>query len=230
MADSHFDQLPLVSGVRKSVEELANRAFRSSLTNLLNRPAYEALREVFADEETVCVAFLDLTGFKAINERYAYAGGNATLVRTGALWEGIANSIAGRAFHFSGDEFVMVFPAARLQDFETSFEAVLSSFTLRFEGQEIAARANAGIAVPEPGQGWSDLLKRAEAACKYGKSTGVVGVTQWSEAVVKRALVEVRWQCEACSAVTSVMVETSRSAPIHHCANCRTERATAAVA
>jgi diguanylate cyclase (GGDEF)-like protein len=230
MPDKRFDELPLVRSIRAHLDELTNRAFRSSLTNLLNKSAYDALGEVFPDEEAVGVAFMDLTGFKAINEKFTYAGGNATLAKTGTLWESIAETVVGRAFHFSGDEFVMVFPSVRLRDFQVTFEAVLATFKLRYEGREIEANANVGVAEPEAGQALEGLLKRAEAACKEGKSSGRVGVTVWNSTIVKRSLIEARWQCKSCGAVTAVTVETSLSASVHRCANCSTERMPAIVA
>jgi diguanylate cyclase (GGDEF)-like protein len=228
--DEQFDRVPLVRRLRDDLDSLASRAFRSNLTGLLNRAAYEALLAGFADDGQLCVAFMDLTGFKAINDEFTHAGGNATLAEAGRLWAGVAGTITGRAFHFSGDEFVMVFPPDRLADFGTSFATVLAAFTLRFEGREILAHANVGVALPDDGQELEALLLRAELACTQGKASGQPGVQVWSADFLRRPLLEIRWRCSSCSAVVSAVVDSTRATGKSVlCAICGTARtATAA--
>lgn len=91
-------------------EELETLAARDSLTGLLNRGAVlAALEEVVrraADE--VAVAFCDLDGFKAINDRFGHITGDEVLV---GLARGLERALSERdmAGRLGGDEFLAVF-------------------------------------------------------------------------------------------------------------------------
>jgi GGDEF domain-containing protein len=85
--DKLLEGLPFIKDVKAGVETLARMAFQSSLTGLPNRSAYDAFQELVPEGPALAVAFMDLTGFKSINETHGYAGGNATLVHTGGALE-----------------------------------------------------------------------------------------------------------------------------------------------
>ena len=87
-------------------EELRRIADRDPLTGLANRRALpEAYRSVF--DTGAAIAFFDLDGFKAINDRLGHAEGDATLVRFATALRG-AFRPTDTIVRYGGDEFVVI--------------------------------------------------------------------------------------------------------------------------
>ena len=74
------------------------------LTNLLNRAGLESVMEDLSGTE-VSLLFLDLDGFKGVNDRYGHAAGDHTLVEIGARLRAIAGEQP--VARLGGDEFVI---------------------------------------------------------------------------------------------------------------------------
>jgi diguanylate cyclase (GGDEF)-like protein len=104
----------LREGARRRANEarLAERAERDPLTGLLNRAAFAAALDVCidacrADGSVFALAFVDLDGFKSINDRYGHQVGDAVLKR-------VADRLAANArerdvvARLGGDEFVVM--------------------------------------------------------------------------------------------------------------------------
>ncbi|HEX5504332.1 MAG TPA: sensor domain-containing diguanylate cyclase [Thermomicrobiales bacterium] len=98
---------------------LEEQARRDPLTGLLNRRGIIAALERAlpgdgaraADGAPVTILLVDLNGFKAVNDRYGHATGDALLVELTALLAGSvrAEDAVGR---LGGDEFLVVMPGA----------------------------------------------------------------------------------------------------------------------
>lgn len=170
--------------VTESVElrrELELRASTDSLTGCLNRGStFEkldgVLRSTATAENGVAVIFVDLDGFKGINDRHGHAIGDRALVVAADRMRGAlrAGDFVGR---LGGDEFLVVCP-------DISSEA---------EGLVIAERISGSLRamVPTPegefllsastGFAWSTsrdespdaLVARADAAMYQSKQTGI---------------------------------------------------------
>jgi diguanylate cyclase (GGDEF)-like protein len=74
-----------VTTEREREDELAHSALHDPLTSLANRRLMDAhldmaLARARRGEQSVAVLFLDLDGFKQVNDRYGYAAGDAVLV------------------------------------------------------------------------------------------------------------------------------------------------------
>lgn len=95
-------------------EELKELAATDPLTGLSNRRSFldrltaELARGRHADR-TLCIALLDLDGFKAINDVHGHGVGDQVLIQVaGTLKRSIrASDLAAR---FGGDEFILLFP------------------------------------------------------------------------------------------------------------------------
>ena len=106
-----------LSDVTDSVElrrELELRASRDSLTGCLNRGATfelldRALSTAARSNTGVAAIYIDLDGFKRINDSYGHATGDMVLVTTSEKVRSIlrAEDVAGR---LGGDEFLVVCP------------------------------------------------------------------------------------------------------------------------
>jgi predicted signal transduction protein with EAL and GGDEF domain len=133
--------------------------------------------------------------------------------------------VAGNAFHFSGDEFVMIVPNARVPDLELSVNSQLASFKLTYEGREILGRAHVGLARHEPSCSGEELLQRAEHACKAGKTAGRSAFHVWTPALRGEKPFDKRWRCESCQSTIAVLVpDTTALQDKAWCAICGIER------
>jgi diguanylate cyclase (GGDEF)-like protein len=173
-----------VRAERAREKRLRYQADRDPLTGALNRRAFDALlvQALAEPDARVTVAYLDLDGFKDINDFYGHATGDAVLIETTArlgrvLREGDALGRMG------GDEFAVALVGldhasadpivARLRDaLEPLYE--IHAATIRIE-------ASLGVAsAPEDGRDAQALLSAADAAMYRAKdarrATGIATI------------------------------------------------------
>lgn len=152
-------------------ERLAHAAMHDPLTGLPNRAMLEKrwsalLGEWTSPDRPPAVLFCDLNGFKAINDDYGHAVGDATLQAVGARLSGALRSqdCLGR---YGGDEFVVLVEPDTLQ--------LTQQFTLRLtealrqpihvEDTVLHVGMSVGLAVPAAAdESLEALLQRADQA------------------------------------------------------------------
>ena len=105
---------------RAAAEELRRLALYDTLTGLANRSLLtERLDHALAASHrtalTVGVLFLDLDGFKQVNDRWGHAAGDAALVEVGRRLLALARP-SDTVARLGGDEFVVVCPDLRSAD------------------------------------------------------------------------------------------------------------------
>lgn len=106
----------LVAALRGAMERLRDEARTDPLTGLLNRRAfYERAEEEIARARRsglpLVVAYLDVDGFKEVNDRLGHETGDAVLV---ALARGLTGHVRSGdvVARLGGDEFAVLFPNA----------------------------------------------------------------------------------------------------------------------
>jgi len=159
-------------------EDLANH---DPLTGLPNRGLLEdRIDRAMALSRRHChsmaVLFMDMDGFKQINDRYGHAAGDTVLVTVsrrvaGALRE--ADSVA----RLGGDEFVVILhEVGSVEDalsVASKIMAAASSEPIQLESAEVLPRLSIGISVfPDHGTTGRDLLARADQALYAAKDRG----------------------------------------------------------
>jgi diguanylate cyclase (GGDEF)-like protein/PAS domain S-box-containing protein len=168
---------------RKKAEEQRERdARQDALTGLLNRRALEELLPkalARADRHGIPLAllFIDLDGFKAVNDRHGHKAGDILLCEIAAR---LTRSVrqTDSVVRLAGDEFTVL-----LEDLPEGFHAarVIAANLLRrigesvaFETQSASVGASIGIAIYQPGSGQSpaELIATADRWMYQAKRSG----------------------------------------------------------
>jgi diguanylate cyclase (GGDEF)-like protein len=128
----------------------------------------------------VSVIFLDMDGFKTVNDRFGHLAGSQTLVEVGQLLRETVREIDMVA-RYGGDEFVVVLPqtdpAGAMVIAERIREQIEGTSFLGGIGLELHLTASLGVAsFPDQGQSRDELIHKADAAMYRVKESGKNGV------------------------------------------------------
>ena len=157
---------------QQQAEELARAASHDALTGLANRAALDARMTETRGGETLL--FLDLDGFKEVNDELGHAAGDEVLVAVaGRLRSCVsAEDMVGR---FGGDEFAILLSGVREEDAACSVAArVLAALQepIAVQGRRVAIDASIGIAVPLQEEDGDALMRHADRALYAAKAAG----------------------------------------------------------
>jgi len=166
-----------VSERRRLEEQLTQQAFSDGLTGLANRSLFRskvetALKVALARAE-VAVLFLDLNGFKAVNDSQGHHVGDELL---GIVAKRLTNSVrpGDVVARLGGDEFAILVTGPDAEEgaiwaAERVRRALSAPFVL--DGRELALGASCGIAISDSGDETADqLLRNADLAMYRAKS------------------------------------------------------------
>ncbi|GIE01934.1 diguanylate cyclase domain-containing protein [Paractinoplanes durhamensis] len=173
---------------REIQDRLAYEARHDHLTGLMNRSAF--LGEVEQMAQPPAVLFIDLDGFKPINDTHGHRYGDAVLIAVARLLEG-GISGADLAGRLGGDEFAvaLAMPATadRAMWVADRLLAAMSE-PIYVDGRVLRVQASIGVAVPKPGTGVTDLLHQADLAMYSAKRRGTHDAQLYDPAVVEESL------------------------------------------
>jgi diguanylate cyclase (GGDEF)-like protein len=157
----------------------SRRAAVDNLTGLPTRLYFEsqlrsAARKCQSGSARLAVLFIDLDGFKPVNDSFGHSSGDRVLEQVGQRLKALARGAAVAA-RVGGDEFLLLVPGigapdAAAQLAQQLIEALAKPY--RIEGREVGISCSVGIALyPEkchPGK----LIARADAAMYAAKRAG----------------------------------------------------------
>lgn len=171
---------------------LAFHAYHDTLTGLPNR-AYlmrELEKALGAPNVALAVMFIDLDGFKSINDTLGHEAGD-TFLR--AVASSLRSSVRERdtVSRFGGDEFVVIVQAyGGMENLVRVCRKVLDlvSKPVNVSGQFVAVSPSIGVAVaPQDGMVAETLLRNADAAMYAVKETGKADFRFYEEGMLERA-------------------------------------------
>lgn len=145
---------------RKDAADYLRRTYRDRLTGALQRDAgHEQLsgevERARRDRTGLVLAFLDVVGLKATNDRLGHAAGDAVLRRVGqSLREDLRPYDV--IVRWGGDEFVCGLPGTQLDAASLRFAQVVKSLATDGVGLSV------GLAQLTPGEGLQDAVDRAD--------------------------------------------------------------------
>ncbi|CAJ0717352.1 putative bifunctional diguanylate cyclase/phosphodiesterase [Ralstonia mannitolilytica] len=169
----------LANSLAQANQELAYLALHDNLTKLSNRLLLEdrlnqAIRTADREKRHFALMFMDLDGFKAVNDVYGHHVGDLLLID-------VAQCIVGRVrqqdtvARVGGDEFVVLAHVDEPEDAGTLADALLEAVREPFlaGGHELRVSTSIGIAMyPGDGANQHDLLTNADAAMYHAKGLG----------------------------------------------------------
>jgi diguanylate cyclase (GGDEF)-like protein len=169
-----------VTDVRRTQERLTNLANMDVLSGLPNRGRVrQLLGEALsgsADGESPCaILFLDLDGFKPVNDTFGHPKGDAVL-------KGVAQRLVretgpfGQVGRMGGDEFAIVIKEAQSRRMvETLADRLIAAIAEPFHIDKVEIRIGVSIGCafgPVDGQSVDDLIQKADLALYQAKNQG----------------------------------------------------------
>ncbi|GIE85464.1 hypothetical protein Are01nite_19440 [Actinoplanes regularis] len=151
--------------------QLAVQARLDPLTGLANRTV---LGEILGSGGPAVLLYLDLDGFKAVNDLHGHEAGDAVLTAIAARISTAvrADDLVAR---IGGDEFVVACPGASMAEGTDLAERILRAVAppVPFAGERLVVGASVGIAMHDGGAGGSTgALRAADEAMYQAKRLG----------------------------------------------------------
>lgn len=167
---------------KKAENLLSEMANYDHLTNLPNRRRLEdALEESIMtakqDENKICVLFVDLDGFKEINDKYGHDKGDVVLVTIAKRLSEVVRS-CDTVSRMGGDEFVMILQnVTGISEIKEICQRIVTSaakpILLDEEETEVAVTTSIGISIsPFDGETSEELRCNADKAMYIAKNNG----------------------------------------------------------
>ncbi|PKU24821.1 GGDEF domain-containing protein [Telmatospirillum siberiense] len=169
---------------RDAVEtDLRALVIRDSLTGLSNRTCFmehleKSIARAAREGKTVGVAFIDLDGFKAVNDRFGHQAGDLLLIEIARRVNRVVRS-SDVVARLGGDEFVILAQDEQVKGMRRLGERLARALRKPFllMGEEIAVTASVGLALyPNHGLRAEHLLRAADLAMYQVKATGKNGI------------------------------------------------------
>lgn len=164
--------------VKQHLQQLAHF---DPLTGLPNRFLFaeklqQAMQQAESGQQFLVVAFIDLDGFKTVNDQYGHPYGDQVLV---ALSRRLQHRLSERNWlsRLSGDEFVLMLPGlTQVEDADAVLQDVLAALAYPVQVDSICSQLSASIGVSvypqQPAVESEQLLRQADQAMYLAKQAG----------------------------------------------------------
>ncbi len=161
---------------RRMEAEVRYRANHDALTGLASRDLFSArLQEALRRDEPVAVLFMDLDGFKGVNDTLGHDVGDRLLQKIARRLT-LEVSEGDTVARMGGDEFTIVVPRPPSREGLGELAARILRRVAKnalLAGKEISVTASIGISIsPDDGTTVQDLMKHADVAMYIAKDQG----------------------------------------------------------
>jgi diguanylate cyclase (GGDEF)-like protein/PAS domain S-box-containing protein len=169
-----------INNIKQHEAELSRVAHYDSLTNVPNRVLLadrlgQAIARSLRSDKLLSVCYLDLDGFKQVNDQYGHAAGDQLLVEVSKRLQDslrVGDTIA----RLGGDEFVLLFnDLANQQECLIILERILDLVAkpIIVSGYEVAVSASIGVTfLTDENEDGDSLLRYADQAMYIAKQKG----------------------------------------------------------
>jgi diguanylate cyclase (GGDEF)-like protein/PAS domain S-box-containing protein len=169
-----------ISNIKKHQSQLEHMAHYDGLTNLPNRVLLadrlnQAMIQTKRSKKTLAIAFLDLDGFKEVNDVYGHSLGDELLI---LLSHRLKEALRGcdTLSRFGGDEFVAILADLdNVQDYEPVLERMLKAASKPMIVNDTLIKVSASIGVtlyPKDNVDADQLIRHADQAMYTSKQRG----------------------------------------------------------
>lgn len=168
-----------IANLQRELDETSELVRHDSLTGTLNRKGIdEALAREASRcrrrEEPLCLALLDIDGFKQVNDTYGHKVGDAALQHLAQVVRECLRpqDIVGR---YGGEEFLIILPEAHAEDAAAILTRLQRQLTKRYflaDNQRLLITFSAGIAEVAVGEELPIAVDRADRAMYAAKRAG----------------------------------------------------------
>ena len=155
-------------------------ATHDALTHIYNRREFEsrvrtAFAELQAGGQGFVVCFLDLDGFKVVNDTCGHAAGDRLLIQIAQLFGGRIRETDTLA-RLGGDEFGILLAGcdvSRAQVIAREIISAVGDYLFMSDGKRFSVGVSVGLTEPSVDHdGVSDILGEADCACYWAKAQG----------------------------------------------------------
>ncbi|KXJ58595.1 MAG: histidine kinase [Alteromonas sp. Nap_26] len=165
-----------ISDRKRNEARLKQLALHDGLTGLSNRSALrEAISNYANIQQHFLLVFIDLDGFKAINDNAGHERGDIELQRIGALLTSEFGKI-GDVGRWGGDEFIALLPKQNIEDVVERSEHLIQLIeqdVIIARNMELRLSASIGIAAyPKHSDNIESLIQCADASMYRAKELG----------------------------------------------------------
>ena len=151
------------------IQRIRHLSRTDDLTGLANRRRWHEeldheLARARRHGSTVCVAMVDMDGFKDFNDKHGHLAGDQLLRETSGAW-GEALRATDMLARYGGDEFSVILPDCPLEEACTVIERLRGATP-----RELTC--SAGVACSDGSEPAENLIRRADAALYEAKRSG----------------------------------------------------------
>lgn len=170
----------LLTRLKQTNEQITRLAHHDTLTGLPNRILfYDRLNHAIArarrGKESIAVLFLDLDGFKLINDMYGHDVGDALLQEAARRIEACVRE-SDTVARMGGDEFTVILCNVQARNsYDRVVKNIVESIARPFvlNGKDCLVSVSIGVALyPDNGETAEQLVKIADAAMYLAKQSG----------------------------------------------------------
>ena len=165
-------------------EDMTHLARHDLLTNLPNRGLLldrveHALQMSRRRGTRIALLFVDLDGFKPVNDRFGHAAGDAVLIDVAGRLTGCVRQ-SDTVARLGGDEFALLLEDVHPPEVSTACDRILAALSrgAHVAGHQLALSASIGVAFGDSSETAESMLRNADLAMYEAKARGK---NQWVE-------------------------------------------------
>ena len=166
----------MMQSLEESHEEIKRLAYLDYLTSLPNRLRLQRDFESYAQSsEQLGIMFLDLDGFKAINDIYGHAAGDSLLQAVANRLTTLMQNTPGMLARIGGDEFIILVQNQQQEELAAFAQLITDTISepYHIQGNDMEITSSLGISqLPKDGHLFYELLNHADSAMYTSKNSG----------------------------------------------------------